>query len=174
MNRFEELNRSHNRAGFDCGVKDLNEFLKNLARQNLKKGLSRTFVLTGKGFPEEILGYYTLSVFEVSAEKLPRKFAKKNKGNLPAVKIARLAVAKGLQKQGLGKHMMINAMKRVINISENVGIIGLFVDAKNQGAKEYYLNFGFIPLSDHSLKLFLPLNTLLQMHSSVWVNFTRT
>ena len=79
MNRFEELNRSHNRAGFDCGVKDLNEFLKNLARQNLKKGLSRTFVLTGKGFPEEIPGYYTLSVFEVSAEKLPRKFAKKTK-----------------------------------------------------------------------------------------------
>ena len=89
------------------------------------------------------------------------------KRNLPAVKIARLAVAKGVQKQGLGKHMMINAMKRVINISENVGIIGLFVDAKDQGAKEYYLNFGFIPLSDHSLKLFLPLSTLLQMHSSV-------
>ena len=174
MNRFEELNRSHNRVGFDCGVKNLNEFLKHFAHQNLKKGLSRTFVLTGKGFPGEILGYYTLSVFEVSAEKLPRKFAKKYKGNLPAVKIARLAVAKGLQKQGLGKHMMINAIKRAINISENVGIIGLFVDAKNQGAKEYYLNFGFIPLSDHSLKLFLPLNTLLQMHSSVWVNFTRT
>ena len=42
-----------------------------------------------------------------------------------------------------------------------------FGDAKDQGAKEYYLNFGFIPLSDHSLKLFLPLSTLLQMHSSV-------
>ena len=132
------------------------------------KGLSRTFVLTGSIVPEEILGYYTLSVFEVSAEKLPRKFAKKYKGNLPAVKIARLAVAKRLQRQGIGKHMMINAMKRVIHISENVGIIGLFVDAKNQGAKKYYSNFGFIPLSDHSLKLFLPLNTLLQMHSSVF------
>ena len=170
MNRFEELNRSHNRAGFDCGVKELNVFLQNLAHQNLKKGLSRTFVLTGKSFPEEVLGYYTLSIYEVSAEKLPRKFAKKYKGHLPAAKIARLAVAKELQKQGIGKHMMINAMKRVINVSENVGIIGLFVDAKNQGAKEYYLNFGFIPLSDHSLKLFLPLSTLLQMYSSVFTN----
>jgi ribosomal protein S18 acetylase RimI-like enzyme len=168
MNRFEELNRSHNRTGFDCGVKELNDFLNNLARQNLKKGLSRTFVLTGKRVPEEILGYYTLSVFEVSAEKLPHRFAKKYKGSLPAVKIARLAVAKGLQKQGIGKKMIINAIKRVINISENVGVIGLFVDAKNKGAKEYYLKFGFIALSDHPLSLFLPLNTLLQMHSSVF------
>lgn len=167
MMRFEELNRSHNRAGFDCGVKELNEFLKNFAHQNSKKGLSRTFVLTENSAPEEVLGYYTLSVFEVFAEELPRKFAKKYKGNLPAVKIARLAVARGLQKQGIGKHMMIDAIKRVIKISANVGVIGLFVDAKNQGAKEYYLGFGFIPLADHSLILFLPLKTLLQMHSSL-------
>ncbi len=46
MNRFEELTRSHNRAGFDCGVQELNVFLHNLAHQNFKKGLSRTFVLT--------------------------------------------------------------------------------------------------------------------------------
>ncbi len=168
MNRFEELNRSHNRAIFDCGVKELNEFLHNLARQNLKKGLSRTFVLIKKSIPKEILGYYTLSVFEISAEKLPHKFANKYKGYLPGIKIARLAVAKDLQKQGLGKHMIINAIKRVIAISENVGVIGLFVDAKNENAKKYYLQFGFISLLDHCLELFLPLNTLLKMHSSVF------
>ena len=90
MSRFEELSRSHNRVGFDCGVHKLNVFLHNLAHQNLKKGLSRTFVLTSEGVPEEILSFYTLSVFEVSAQKLPQKFSKKYKGNLPAVKIARL------------------------------------------------------------------------------------
>lgn len=168
MNKFEELNRSHNRIGFDCGVKQLNEYLHNLARQNLKKGLSRTFVLIKKSVPEESLGFYTLSVFETSAEKLPPKFAKKYKGCLPGVKIARFAVDKNLQKQGLGKHMIINAMKRVLAISENVGVIGLFVDAKNEDSRKYYLKFGFIPLQDHSLKLFLPIKTLLAMHISVF------
>jgi len=168
MSRFEELNRSHNRAIFDCGVKELNEFLHKLAHQNLKKGLSRTFVLIKKNIPKEILGYYTLSVFEISVDKLPQKFINKYKGYLPAVKIARLAVARDLQKQGLGKHMIINAIKRVIAISENVGVIGLFVDAKNEDTKKYYLKFGFIPLLDHCLKLFLPLNTLQQMHSSLF------
>ena len=64
--------------------------------------------------------------------------------------------------------MIINAIKRVIAISKNAGVIGLFVDAKNKDAKKYYLRFGFIPLLDHSLELFLPLNTLLEIHSSVF------
>ncbi|MCD4719918.1 MAG: GNAT family N-acetyltransferase [Desulfobacula sp.] len=170
MNQFEELNRSHNRAGFDCGVEELNIFLKNLARQNLKKGLSRTFVLTEKRIPKEILGFYTLSIFEINALKLPEKFVRKYKGNIPAVKIARLAVAKGVQNQGIGRNMMIDAVNRTIKISENAGIIGLFVDAKNRGVKEYYQKFGFIPLSDKDLNLFLPLKTLLHLYSSVFGN----
>jgi GNAT superfamily N-acetyltransferase len=168
MNRFEELTRSHNRAGFDCGLQELNVFIHNLAHQNLKKGLSRTFVLTSDNIPEEILSFYTLSVFEVYAQKLPQKFSKRYKGNLPAVKIARLAIAKALQYQGFGKHMIIDAVRRAVAISKHVGIIGLFVDAKNEDVKKYYLKFGFIPLPDHGLELFLPLKTLQQMHTEVF------
>ncbi len=168
MMRIEELNRSHNRDGFDCGVIELNEFLKNLARQNLKKGLSRTFVLVDDKIPEEILGFYTISIFEISAQRLPLKFFKKYKGQLPAVKLARLGVSKVRQKQSLGKYMIINAMKRAIIISENVGIIGLFVDAKDESAKGYYLKFGFLPLPEHEQELFLPLATLHQMYSEVF------
>jgi len=168
MSRFEELTRSHNRAGFDCGVQELNVFLHNLAHQNLKKGLSRTFVLTSEGVPEEILSFYTLSIFEISAQKLPQKFSKKYKGSLPAVKIARLVVAKALQYQGFGKHMIIDAVRRAVVISKHAGLIGLFVDAKDEDAKKYYLKFGFIPLPDHGLELFLPLKTLQQMHTEVF------
>ncbi len=166
--KFEELNRSHNREGFNCGDKDLNDFLKNLARQNLKKGLSRTFVLVDEHRPGEILGFYTLSVFEVSAQKLPSKHAKKYKGQLPAAKLARLAVAIGKQSHGFGKYMMINAFKRVVTISENAGIVGFFVDAKNVQAKDYYLKFGFLALPEHPLELFLPLATINQMNLKVF------
>jgi len=168
MIRFVELNRSHNRDNFDCGVEELNYFLKNLARQNLKKGLSRTFVAIKDGIPEEILGFYTLSLFELTAEKLPKKIAKKYKGNIPAIKLGRLATAMGKQKQGLGKSMLINAIMRVISISEHVGVIGFFVDAKNEGAKTYYQRFGFISLPDHPLEVFLPFATLLKMNERVW------
>jgi len=167
MLKIEELNRSHSRNGFDCGVSELNNFLRSLARQNLKKGLSRTFVLVDNKVPEEILGFYTLSIFEIIARKLPIKFSKKYKGQLPAVKLARMGVAKMRQKQSLGKYMLIDAMKRVVTISQNAGIIGFFVDAKNESAGDYYLNFGFISLPDHKQELFLPLATLYQMYSKV-------
>ena len=161
---FIELNRTHNRANFDCGIEELNYFLKNLVRQNLKKGLSRTFVAVDKNIPEEVLGFYTLSLFELSSEKLPKKYAKKYKGKIHAVKLARLATANGKQNQGLGRHMLINAIMRVVSISEHAGVIGFFVDAKNKAVKRYYQKFGFISLPDHPLELFLPLATLHKMY----------
>jgi GNAT superfamily N-acetyltransferase len=167
MRRFEELSRAHNRAGFDCGDDQLNTFLRNFAHQNLKKGLSRTFVLVDNRKPAEILGFYTLSLLEIQAAKLPEEFAKKYRGKIPAVKIARLGVAKGIQNQGIGRSLMIDAILRAVRISRNAGIIGLFVDAKNAVVKEFYIKYGFIPLKDRELELFLPLETLLQIRSTI-------
>jgi len=164
MINFVELNCTHNRDNFNCGIEDLNYFLRNLARQNLKKGLSRTFVAVDKKIPEEVLGFYTLSLFELSSEKLTKKYAKKYKGKISAVKLARLATARGKQNQGLGRHMLINAIMRVISISENAGVIGFFVDAINKALKRYYQRFGFISLPDRPLELFLPFATLQKMY----------
>ena len=62
--------------------------------------------------------------------------------------------------------MMINAIERVIMVSQHLGIIGFFVDAKDNDAKVYYEQFGFIPLPDNPLELFLPLATLRNAHNT--------
>jgi hypothetical protein len=56
--------------------------------------------------------------------------------------------------------MMVNAIERILRVSEHLGIIGFFVDAKNDEARTFYEQFGFIPLPDNPLELFLPLATL--------------
>ncbi len=160
MLKIETLGRDHDRSGFDCGSDALNQYLGKIARQHLNKGISRTFVLVDEEMPTEILGFFTLASCEIYVEKLPRKYAKKYPSRAPAAKLARLAVAKERQRQGLGTHMMINAIERVIRVSQNLGIIGFFVDAKDNEAKAYYEQFGFIPLPDNPLELFLPLATL--------------
>jgi len=160
MLKIETLSRNHDRSVFDCGNDALNQYLRKIARQHLNKGISRTFVLVDDDMPTEILGFFTLASCEIFVEKLPRKYAKKYPSKAPAAKLARLAVAKGRQRQGLGTHMMINAIERVIRVSQNLGIIGFFVDAKDNEAKAYYGQFGFIPLPDSPLELFLPLVTL--------------
>ena len=160
MLKIEILRRDHDRSGFDCGDSALNQYIRKIARQHLNKGISRTFVIVDTDNLKEILGFYTLIACEVFVAKLPRKYAKKYPSKLPAAKLARLAVAQYRQRQGLGTHMMINAMERILKVTQHLGIIGFFVDAKDKNARIFYEQFGFIPLSDNPLELFLPLATL--------------
>jgi len=165
MLKIEPLARNHNRAGFDCGNEPLNQYIKNIARQHLSKGISRTFVIINYNFQDVILGFYTLAACEIHAEKLPRKYAKQYPSKIPAVKLARIAVAKNHQRQGIGALMMIDAIKRVMSVSENLGITGFFVDAKDSEAKAWYDQYGFMELPDNPLELFLPISTLKELIS---------
>jgi len=163
--RIEPVTRSHNRQGFDCGDQNLNNYLRNTARQHSEKGISRTFVLVDDGNPSDNLGFFSLASCEILVEKLPIKFAKKYPTRAPAVKLARLAVSMKMQRKGFGEYMMLNAMDRVLRIADNLGIIGFFVDAKDAEAAVYYKQFGFIPLPDNPFELFLPLTTIRQAFS---------
>ncbi len=108
---FVELNGSHNRENFACGVDKLKSFLKNIARQTQKNGISRTLVVVDDKVPEEILEFCMLSLFELSSERLPKKISNEYRGKIPAVKIARLTTAKRQQNLGLGRHMLVNAFR---------------------------------------------------------------
>lgn len=156
------LDKSHNRKQFDCGNNALNSFLQNTARQHITKGMSRTFVLIDEENPKSIIGFYTLSICEIEAEDFPPAIAKKYPDQVPAVKLARLAISVDHQNKGYGSYLIGSVVNKTILISENVGIIGLFVDAKDETAKNYYQQFGFISLYGNPLTLFLPVQTLLQ------------
>jgi predicted N-acetyltransferase YhbS len=160
MLRIELLSRGHNREVFSCGVQALDDYLKRTARQHNDKGISRTFVLVDSDEPAKILGFFTLASCEVVTAELPSEYAKKYPRQAPAAKLARLAVARDCQRQRLGGIMMVDAMRRTLAVAENIGIIGFFVDAKDQGARAYYEPYGFIALPEHPLALFLPLATL--------------
>lgn len=159
------LDSSHDRKTFDCGVPDLNDFLHKTARQHRDKGLSNTFVLLGENTPQEILGFFTLSFLEVDAATLPGKYSHRlpKASRLPAAKLARLAVDKRCQGKIYGDLLLADAIKKIVStINESGGITGFFVDAKNENVKRFYIRYGFIPLQDTPLTLFLPLQTLLK------------
>lgn len=161
MPEITSLARHHDRSRFDCGVPGLNSFLKATARQHGDKGISRTFVLSDQEKQDTIIGYFTLTLCEVRTEHLPEIFAKKYpQHGLPAVRLARLAVAGKYQRKGYGGLLLAEAIHRTILISEQAGLIGLFVDAKDERAYKFYERYGFVSLPGHVLQLFLPLETL--------------
>ena len=90
MLRIELLSRRHNRAGFDCGNPELNDYLRHTARQHTEKGLSRTDVLVDDAAPNEILGYVTVSLAEIVTDSLPPTYAKQYPAKAHGVKLARL------------------------------------------------------------------------------------
>ncbi len=160
MKRIELLTKDHDRELFDCGEIALNQFLQRTARQHNQKGLSRTFVLVDSELSSEIIGFFTLTLCEVQVENLPHRWAKKYPPIVPGVKLARLAVSKNYQSQGIGSILLVEAMKRALVIADNAGVIGLFVDAKSNRVKSYYERFGFEGTQENPLLLFLPLSSL--------------
>lgn len=162
MLKIELLAKSHDRDAFDCGSEPLNLFLKHTARQHAERGISRTFVLVNEdaATPKPILGFFSLNICQIKTESLTPEEAKKLPRNASGVRLGRLAVAIARQRQGVGKTLLVAAMGKFMDIFNTAGGTGLFVDAKNQDAKRYYEQFGFIPMPSNELELFLPVGTI--------------
>ena len=157
---IEPLAKAHNRTGFDCGDQALNHFLQKIARQHMDKGLSKTFVLIDAEQPIVIIAYMSLVVCEVLADDIPHQWKNKYPNRIPAAKLAKLAVSVDQQRKGYGEALLIDAMQKTLNVSQTMGLSGLFVDAKHKQAKAYYQQFGFLSLPEQLDNLFMPLSTI--------------
>lgn len=162
MHKIELLAKSHDRDGFDCGSEPLNLFLKQTARQHAERGISRTFVMVDEAAaaPKPIVGFFSLNICQIKSETLTPQAAKKLPRDVAGVRLGRLAAAKAYQRQGTGKTLLVAAMEKFIEIFNTAGGIGLFVDAKDQDAKRYYEQFGFVSMPSNELELYLPVKTI--------------
>ena len=172
MIKLEPLTGHHNRSRFDCGVAALNAWLKQTALQHQTKGISRTFVAVPgddasldayrqAGFDDvgtgSILGFYALTSAFVLIEDLPPQLAKRYPRQIPVTRLGRLAVHADMQSQGLGRLLLADAVGRARNAANSVGSAAIFVDAKDESAARFYLNFGFKRNVDQPFKLYLPM-----------------
>jgi len=168
VRKIELLAKSHDRDGFDCGSEPLNLFLKQTARQHAERGISRTFVLVDEGAsdPKPIVGFFSLNLCQIKSESLSPAEARKLPRDVSGIRLGRLAVAKACQRQGVGKILLAAAMGKFIEIFNTAGGIGLFVDAKDETARRYYEQFGFVALPSNGLELFLPVRTIQEAMTS--------
>lgn len=153
---FESLSRDHDRERFDCGVAELNLFLRQNARRQQDHGISRSFVLVEKNAnpPKRILGFFTLVAAQIDSHLLAPAQARRLPDKAPCVLLARLAVSRQEQARGYGKVLLAEAVKRTLQVSSEIGVAGLFVEAKNVSAASFYRKFGFVPLPSQPLRLF--------------------
>ena len=166
---IEEITRQHNRKTFDCGVDELNQFLRHQARQKTAKQISKIYVACKADEATNIIGYHTLTGYSVITPPAHKNY-KKYPHPLNAVKLARLAVASSYQKQRLGEKLLIDAIYRTVLVSEQISAIGLYVDPMTPEVIPFYQQYGFLtaePGNDSHLEMWLPIKTCIQVVSSL-------
>ena len=160
----EPLGKHHDRAAFSCGIEELDDYLRRRARQDRDRRVAAVFVLTGEE-PSTILGYDTLSSISIPLGELPEATVKRlpRYPDVPAVLLGRLAVAETLQRRGLGKFLLMDALKRALDRSQDVAAYALIAAAIDENAKRFYARCGFREYLDRPERLFLPMATIEQM-----------
>ena len=161
--REEPISKKHDRDSFDCGEAALNDFLRRHARKSHEAGGAKTFVAVDDGDGKTVLGFCSLSPASVEYARTP-DVRKRGLGryDVPGFRLARLAVAKPFQGQGLGGQLILAAGRRCLKAAAEVGGVVLVIDAKNKGIAKWYGGYGAMPLNDSPLTLLLPLATLAQ------------
>ena len=154
---IQALTKKHKRESFDSGEPALDGFLKQQARQNADRGISRTWVAV-RGSTHLVEGYYTLRSGQVAFEVLPEDEKKKlPRYPVPVVHWARLAVTKSAAGLGLGETLLMDAFEKTLRVEHDVGVYAVEVFAKTERARAFYARYGFHSLRDDPLHMYLGL-----------------
>jgi GNAT superfamily N-acetyltransferase len=154
------LEAGHRAENLRCGVLSLDEWLRRRALQSHRSGGSRVLVTTETD--PDIAGYYALGASAV----MPREAAAWTVQGLaanqpvPVVLLGRRAVDARHQGQHLGRSLLADAKRRVLEAGELIGIRALIVHAVDDRARDSYGRFGFERSPTHPLHVILLIKDL--------------
>jgi GNAT superfamily N-acetyltransferase len=150
----EPLAKNHQLEGFDCGKHhSLTEWLQKFAFSSQQSNSARTFVVHRAN---RVVGYYSLSASSILKEEASERAAKGQAAYpIPVILLARLAIDKTEQKQGIGPALLKNALQRSFAASKEIGARALLVHAIDEEAKSFYRHYGFEDCAVNDLHLML-------------------
>jgi GNAT superfamily N-acetyltransferase len=141
LSGVELLGSDHRLDEFDCGKHaSLTRWLKRLARMNQASGDSRTYVVHRELV---VVGYYSLAPGSISRNEAIPRASKSAPDPIPIILLARLAVDKREQGQGIGPALLKDALKRAYAGAEIIGGRAILVHAMDTDAAAFYRKYGF-------------------------------
>ena len=152
--RIEPLNDTHNRAMFGCGEEALDRYFQTQATQDIRRLVANCFVAV-ESKTGAVVAFYTLSSTSILLADLPSAKTKHlpKYPTLPAIRIGRLAVDHRFQGHGIGRGLLLDAVKRTA--AADAAAFALVVDAKDGVAAAFYSRHGFRPVENRPLTLYI-------------------
>lgn len=157
------LEATHKKSEFDCGNELLTSYFKNQANQDVKRLLSRCFVIIDND--NGVKGYYTISSSSINRDLIPENIKSKlprSYTDIPVILLGRLARDNKHKGDGIGEILLLDALKRCYDVSLNLGCMAVIVDPIDEKAKDIYLKYGFILLPD-SNRMFISMATVFKL-----------
>lgn len=146
---FIEPLGEHDRAAFSCGCEPLDKYLKTQVNQDASRDAATPYALveTASG---RLVGYYTLCNTGIDLSGIPKDVAKKlpRYPTVSATLLGRLAVDENYKGQGLGEHLLMDALHRSLRTSKEIASTAVVVDPINDKAKTFYEKYEFAPFGD--------------------------
>lgn len=135
------LRPSDDRSAFQSGDDSLDRFFHRYSGQNrFRHYLGVTYVAVDG---RRILGFATVAPRHIDIEDLPEVARRKlPRYPVPVLSLARLAVDKPSQSEGLGAQLLRFVLRLAAKLADEVGCAGVVVDAK-PGAEGFYARYGF-------------------------------
>jgi len=139
-------NRNYKREKFDCGKQTLNNYVQRNVTKDVNAGVCTCFVIVND--KNCVIGYYTLSTESIPKSDAPIEFLKKIKYQyIPVILLGRLAIDKNEFGKGYGKFLLIDSLKRSLDVAKNqIGAVAVIVDPIDEEAINFYSKYGFILL----------------------------
>lgn len=153
----QPLAEHHRTEDFTSGVTSLDDWLKRRALANQASGASRTFVVCDE---HRVIGYYALAAGAISIQDASGRFRRNMPDPIPVAILARLAVDRSYQSQGIGRALFRDGARRVMHAADTIGIRGIVVHAISEDAKAFYQAIGFDSSPVDPMTLLVTLNDL--------------
>lgn len=132
---YEKLSSNHDLTKFSCGVDDLDDFLKSDALKQQEQNLNVTYLAKCN---DEIVGYVSILADKIECKKINKNIPTKYQ-DYSSIKIGRLAVDERYKGLGLGNEILASTCELIKDISQELGVKFITVDAYFS-ACNFYLN----------------------------------
>ena len=158
----------HDRTVFFVWIGPHRQLSETHAKKHQKDDFARVFVAVAPG-ETSILGYYAINAHGVEAQDLPATLSRKapRHGYVPAAYLSIIGVDQRVQGQGLGQVLLVDALKRVLPLSEEIGLAVVILDVIEDGGAEeiarrtrFYERLGFQSMPSRPTRMYFSMKNI--------------
>ena len=140
------LTAKHQLHEFDCGRRELNQWVQEHALSMHQRNHCRVFIWTDPHSPnpDAAVAFYALSAMSVQRRHLPPRAQRGEMRDVPAILLGKLALDLALQGQGLASRLLADAVITSARAAQSIGARFMVADPIDEEVASLYALMGFM------------------------------